>query len=70
MMCARKGHAHATRQRYQHTQKLEKNGVKGQQGQQIALNYCKAQHLGVLTVVLTLAQRSAMGQQSYWRSDR
>jgi hypothetical protein len=33
---------------------LVKKGVKGQQGQQTALNYCNNKHLNVLTVVLTL----------------
>ena len=63
------GHAHANRLRYQHAQILVKKGVKGQQGQQIALNHCGGRHLSVLTVVLTLVQRSAKGQQLNGRSE-
>ena len=63
MMCHKGGHAHATRQRYQHTQILVKKGVKGQQGQQIALNYCNGRNVSLLTVVLTVGQGSAKGQQ-------
>jgi hypothetical protein len=43
-----------------------KKGVNGQQGQQTALNCFITKYLDVLTVVLTLAQRSAKGQQWVW----
>jgi hypothetical protein len=47
------------------TDVLVKQGVKGQQRQQIALNCCNGLHLSVLTVVLALAQRSAQGRQQF-----
>ena len=55
------------RLRYKRTHVLVKKGVKGQQGQQIALNVFNANHLGMMTVVLTHAQGSAEGQQGLVR---
>ena len=36
------------------TDVLVRKGVKGQQGQQTTLNFCKERHLSALTVVLAL----------------
>ena len=50
-----------------------KKGVKGRQGRQgrqTALNIIQVLHLSMPTVVPTLAQRSAKGQQRDWRSGR
>lgn len=47
-----------------------KKGVKGQQGQQTALKCCDTHKLSMLTVVLTVAEGSAKGQQLDQRSGR